>query len=305
MIYYICGDDTFNINKRLKELTLDKERVDFDMETVDYSKLMSLVLSIDLFSTPKIYVLENFKGFSNKSEKYSKTNVAHLNQIFSCNEDFIILAKKNINQATTWYKKYSTIIKEEIYNLENLDFEQTLNKFIDEKQIKICDDALELVKFNFEDNILAATNDLEKIWEFTNYKEITKEDVKIAGQQLVEHKIFDLYNLIVTKRTKKAVEYLHTLRNEGISDSQILLTSLTQFRKMYEMKILIEKGVNDYTIAKEIGLNPYAVKYNRKTLRYVTKNRLEMLIKKLADFDYLFKSGQSSDQNLVNMLVIL
>ncbi len=305
MLYYVSGDDSFNKTKYINKLSDGKEQIVINMQTVDYSELMSEMLSIDLFSQPKIYILEGFKGFSNKSEKYSKTNLALLNQIFTSDQEIVISSDKAINRSTSFYEKYGSGIEVKEYVLQDLDFDSSLELFITEENINITADALDLLKSNFPNNIFGATNDLLKIWEYTNHNQIGIDDVNSAGQKLTEHKIFDLYNMIIVGKTKQAIEYLNIIRNEGISDSDILLVSFTQIKRMYETKILISKGYNDFKIASQIGSNPYATKQNRKTLSQVSEKRLEKYVLALADFDYQFKSGKNTPTNLVDLLVVM
>lgn len=305
MIYYVSGDDTFNKNKYINKLSEDKEQIVVDMNSCDYSQVMSMMLSVDLFASPKIYIFEGFKGFTNKTEKYSKANIAILDQIFKSEETIVLLCEKKINRDTSWYDKFGNGIEVSHFEIEQLDYDQALNQFIIDNQIVITEDALDLLKINFPNNIFGATNDLLKIWEYCNHQQIDAPAVKAAGQILTEHKIFELYDLIVTKRTTEAINYLNILRQEGISDSDILLVSFTQMKRLYETKILIEKGLTDFNIASQIKLNPFAVKQNRKILNHVSQQRLENVIVTLADFDFKFKSGANTPDNLVDCLVII
>lgn len=305
MLYFVSGDDSYNKNQYINKLASGREQFHVDMNTVDYSQLMSNMRSIDLFASPKIYILEGFKGFCNKSEKYSKANTALLDQVFSSDEEIIIVADKKLNRDTRWYDKFGSGMEVQEFVLEDLNFDKALDKFIVEYQITIEEEALDLLKSNFPNNIFGATNDLKKIWEYTNHNPITIEAVNTAGQKLTEHKIFELYNYIVLGRTKQAIDYLTILRNEGIADGDILLVSFTQIKRMYETKVLIAKGYNDFKIASQIGSNPYATKQNRKLLVHISEKRLEYLVQTLADFDFQFKSGANTPENLVNKLMII
>lgn len=305
MLYFVSGDDAFNKNQYINKKSAGKEQLHVDMSSIDYSELMSNMRSIDLFASPKIYILEGFKGFSNKSEKYSKANTALLDQIFSTDEEIMIISDKKLNRDTSWYDKFGSGMEVAEFVLEDLNFDQALDKFINENNITIQDDALDLLKSNFPNNIFGATNDLMKIWEYTDHTTIDVLAVTTAGQKLTEHKIFELYNYIVLGRTKQAVEYLKLIRSEGINDGDILLVSFTQIKRMYETKILISKGYNDFKIASQIGSNPYATKQNRKLLIHVSDKRLEFLVQTLADFDFQFKSGANTPENLVDKLVII
>lgn len=304
MLYFISGDDSFNVSRCINKIVNGRDQVTVDMNTIDYSSLMTSILSVDLFQEPKVYILEGFKGFSNKSEKYSKANAALLEQIFNSSEEMIIVNDKKLNRQTIWYEKFGSGMEVHEFELQELDFDTAFEKFIEEHQIQIETDSLELIKSNFPNNIYGATNDILKIWEYTNHNSITVSDVKAAGQVLTEHKIFELYNLIITGRTAKAITYLEVIRNEGISDSDILLVSFTQIKRMYETKLLINKGLNDFKIASQIGSNPYATKQNRRLLANVSEKRLEEFVFMLADFDFQFKSGANNPSNLVDLLVI-
>ncbi len=304
MLFYVSGDDTYSKNLFINNLITGKEVVEYDMLNCEYGQIVSEVLSIDLLVTNKIYVFYNFKPLVNSSEKLSKVNTALLNEVFTSENEMIIVNDKEINKKTSWYKKLSELIKINHFPLKKLDFDLEINTFLETNQIAITEDGLEAIKNNLPNNIHAATNDLRKLWSYTNMRQITYEDVVKCGNKITEHKIFELYNLIVSGKTKAAVSYLELLKNEGISESDILLVSFTQIKRMYETKLLINKGMNDFNIASTLGVNSFAIKHNRKILRQVSEKRLETLILEIANLDYLFKSGQNTPDKLVDMLVL-
>lgn len=304
MIYYVSGDDSYSRNRYINEISEGKEQITIDMQKIEFSGLMTTLLTIDLFATPRIYLLENFKGFTIKSEKFSKANLAILKQIFTSDNELVVIADKGINRSTVCYAQFGEGIAVNHFPMQELDFDSAIESYVTKNQIIIEEAALELLKNNFPNNIFGATNDLAKIWEYTNHNSINIEDVKTAGQMLAEHKIFELYNLIVMGKNINAVNYLEILRGEGITDSDILLACTSQIKRMYESKLLFRKGLNDFKIAEIIGISPFAIKQNRRVLTHVSEKRLEMFVKVLSDFDYQFKSGQNTPTNLVNLLIM-
>lgn len=305
MITYVSGNDTFSKNKYLNQLVNDHERVEFDLATADLGYVLSELLVIDLFATAKAYLIYNFKGFSNTSEKYNRTDTALLKQIFNCEEDLIVVGDKEINQRTTWFKQYQDKLQIKDFTLEEFDYDQEIRKHLSANNIKITPSALEALNANFQGNIFGATNDLNKLWEYTDHQQITEEDVHRAGQQLIEHKVFELYNQILRGQTKTALNYLSRLRQEGLADSDILLISFTQFTRMYEIKLYLGKGLNEFQIAKEMKVSPFVVKQSRKLVSHISEGRLESIILKIAEYDFMFKSGQVSPEKLNDLMVIL
>lgn len=304
MITYVSGTDTFSKNKYINELVGERERVEFNTAVVDLGYIMSQLLIVDLFAVEKVYIFTNFKGFSNKSEKYNRTDSALLGEIFNCDEDIIISSEKGINHSTIWFKKFSDKIIEKEFNLEQFDFDQGIANYIAENNITISENALEMIKHNFQGNIFGATNDIAKLWNYTNFQEISDRDVLEAGQQMIEHKVFELYNLVTSGNTSGATLYLDKLRLEGVEDADILLISITQFTRMLEVKILLEMGMNEFQIAKQLKVSPFVIKQMRKVVAHTSMGRLENIVLKIAEFDYQFKSGQALPAILNDLLII-
>ncbi len=304
MIHYVSGDDEFNKNKFISDLCQGKTIIEYSMTTNSLDSMLNEILSIKLFDTNNIYVINDLKVFTNKSEKLSKANRAMLSKILNSNEEIIISTTKLINEQTSWYKTFKDKMQIKVFNLENLDYDQALNKYISDNNINIEEDALLQLKNNLANNIFAATNDLNKMWNYCNKTIITLDVVNVAGQKIEEHKIFELFTYLVQGKTQHGFKYLETLRLEGIKDSDILLVSFTQFKKMYEVKLLISKAYNDFKIANALKMNVYAVKHNRKVLEYVSLHTLEQLIERVALYDFKFKSGLQEPQVLVDQLML-
>lgn len=303
MLYFLSGDDSYSKNEYVNKLCEGKEVIEIDIEESDISQVMSMILSIDLFATPKAYVFNNVKSLSVKSHYTSKTDLALFEKIFKADEVIIIKSDKPINRGT----KLARLLQEELnikeFNMQMLDYDKAVGQYVIDNNIVIEDEALEMVKVNFPNNIFGATNDIAKIWEYTNHQAITKQDVEVAGQKILEHRIFDIYNYILLGDTKRAIKYLELLRQEGVNDSDIIIASLSYIKRMYETKVLASVGQSDFQISQSIGVHSFVVKQNRKVLRTTNEKRLEKIVKQVANADYLMKSGQVEPKLLVDQLV--
>ncbi len=304
MLYYVGGDDSYSIANFINEICAGKNQIEIDMTDCDLGALMSQILTIDLFEQNKAYILKDFKAFSNKSESYSKADYALINKILNSDELIIVRNDRHINRSTKLAKMCSEHIQIHHFDIQNLDFETSVKNFIKKEQIAIEEEALQLVCVNFPNNIFGATNDLAKLWSYTNNQLITVSDVQSAGQRLTEHKIYDLYNLVARNEHEKADRLLQILRQEGISDSELLVASFNYFRKLYETNILINSGQTDFQIGQALGVHSFIVKQNRKLLRACNDKRIEKLVQTCGQFDYYMKSGQLSADTLIEQLAI-
>ncbi len=305
MIEFVCGKDNYSKLKCIQNICSGREIITFNVEQDDLNKILNEILAVDLFAEPKVYIIENLKVFTNKSESYSKANSAILTKILDADEIIIVPSDNHLKHNLKWSKQYAHKINEHVFDLEDLDFDAAFDKYVSDSCIAIESDALMLIKQNFPNNIMGATRDLDKIWQYTNMQNITIADVQKAGQKVTEQKLFELYNLIATGNTLKAMNFIDLLHNDGITDSEIILAGITTFRRMYECKILIDKGMNDFKISEHIGIPPFAVKQNRKILMNVNIKRLETFVIKMAEYDYLLKSGEMTPDLIINGLVIL
>ena len=103
--------------------------------------------------------------------------------------------------------------------------------------------------------------------------------------------MFALVNAVVEKNISKAFYIWNDLC--VINTDSIYLTALlaSQFRFLYEVKVLVQQGQTKEEIVSSLHAHPYRVKLAMKSVEYLTSDYLMQMLAKLADLDQKLKSG--------------
>lgn len=127
-----------------------------------------------------------------------------------------------------------------------------------------------------------------------NEKVITKEDIKnICYKRIGDSTqlIFDLVKCICSKNKRDALIIYKRLDKYYIDD--ISLTGLleSQLRLLEQVFLLMDQKKKKQEIASILGIHPYRIEKTQELLRDVSKKEVEILIKRLGELDFKFKSG--------------
>ncbi len=304
MIHIIYGDESYKINAKIREIVDQREVVKYDIIKSDIIDIYKDIATIDLFSEEKVYIFENLDIFEIKKSKLNKNQLLNMSRIIDLNNEVIIIANRKLNEKTAYYENYFSKIKYYEYISENIDLQAELNKYVKENEIVIDSEAKQLL-LTYHQEIYGLVNDVDKMWQYANMTEINEKIVKAVGINYVTYKVFALYEDILRKNKEKAKEYYLILKEQGIDDVQMLLIFLTQIRKYFEIKVAMGVLNNNIdAVAKHLKMNSYQVRMLNKVIVYIDRKVIFDLMNLASEVDYLYKSGQVSATNAMEMMMI-
>ncbi|MDO5047262.1 MAG: DNA polymerase III subunit delta [Anaerococcus sp.] len=145
-------------------------------------------------------------------------------------------------------------------------------------------------------------NTIDKIIANTDKEVIEKEDVEDQLRKILNLNIFNLTDALSSKDTKKALETYLYMKNDGEDIFMIYYMIIRQVRNLLGIKLLTDKGFNDSSIRKYLGLSPFELKKDRGFVRNFTSKELFTIHQRLYKMDLRQKSG---DFDMDRELIIL
>ena len=103
-------------------------------------------------------------------------------------------------------------------------------------------------------------------------KNITNGDIDKITIRSIEEEIFALTDAVILKNTSKALNLLEEFLKKDYEEIQIIMLLASQFRFLFQVKRLLNKGKSETEIAKILEVNPYRVKFTVKKLYYYTES---------------------------------
>lgn len=309
MIYVLYGTQDYLIDKKIKELTknIDKLEIDeFDLENNTIKQIIDAASTFSLFSLNKTIIVRNSFVFSSNKKGIDDKDINLLQKyIENPNENTTIIFVVS-NEKLDARKKIVTLVKK---NGTVLEFNEikNINSLVNEmvKPYKININQINLLINRVGDNLYILENEIEKLKTYKNDDLlITNDDIVNVINKSVNTDIFHLIDSIINKNMDEALECYYELIKIGEEPIKILILLANQFRLMYQVKELSKKGYRIFDIMDLLDQKQYPIqKAIQKGYNYDSKILLEYL-DKLASLDSGIKNGKI-DKNTGLELFIL
>ena len=306
--YFIYGPDRSIINNELNKIIESlkiEDIIKYDMATSNLLDVIEDASTVGLFSTNKIIILDdcyfltanktidNIEELENYIEKYNPNNYC-----------IFISYTEKVDTRKKIYKLLKSNAK---------IIEQT--KIDDNYLINYIKEELEKEQYNIEDinyfinkvgkNLYNTKNELNKLMMYKlDAKYITNEDIDKITIKSIEEEIFALTDAVILKNTSKALTLLEEFLKKDYEEIQIIMLLASQFRFLFQVKRLINKGKTETEIAKILEANPYRIKFTIKKLYSYTEEMLLDYLKKLAKIDHDIKLGLINKKLALELFII-
>ena len=303
--YLIEGSDYISINNKISEIIKKNNFSDASISKYDLSEdLLEEVIedlnTYGLFSDKKIVIINNFDKMApdiNRVEELLKyvENSSSLNLLFVVSDKYDD-RKKIIKDL----KKKMEFIK-----VSSDPVEFTKNCL---KGYKVEDGVITLLVNNTLGDISRLYNECNKLKIYKiNDKYISKEDVlELAVKKLGDSTdiTFQFSRSLAEKDKKKALSLYQELLDYQIEALSIIGLLASQFRIMFQVKVLEEKNMRNDEIAKTLNEKSYRITKTRELTRYYSKRELLDLMIKLEDIDLKIKTTSVDANTLVQLFIL-
>lgn len=303
--YLIEGCDYISINNKISEIIKQNNFSDASISKYDLSEALLEEAIEDLntyglFSDKKIVIINNFDKMDpdiNRVEELLKyvENSSSLNLLFVVSDKYDD-RKKIIKDL----KKKMEFIK---VSSDPVEFTKSCLK-----GYKVEDGVITLLVNNTLGDISRLYNECNKLKIYKiNDKYISKEDVlELAVKKLGDSTdiTFQFSRSLAEKDKKKALSLYQELLDYQIEALSIIGLLASQFRIMFQVKVLEEKNMRNDEIVKTLNEKPYRITKTRELTRYYSKKELLDLMIKLEDIDLKIKTTSVDANTLVQLFIL-
>ena len=303
--YLIKSSSPTLIDKKIDELIKKHEFTDAEINIYDLeeSSITSLIEDADTISflTPNKVIIGRNLSQSNFTEKDINT----LNKYLSNPNNDVILIFTTSNIDT---RKKS--IKEIISKLTTINIETTPKEIIKDlfKDYDIEYKVISLLEEYYSDNLERLVSECQKLkLAFIDTKKISytgASELLVKPLNKRDNLAFDLVREIVLKDKKKAINIYNELLSYNIESYSLIGLLESQYRLLYQVKVLNKKNISYNDIAKELEVHPFRVKKTLELIRFYTLKEIRKLIKNLADVDFKIKSGIYENNIIIDLLIL-
>lgn len=306
--YLIYGIDRSivnnELNKVIKSLGID-DIVKYDMNNSTILDVIEDASTVGLFSNNKIIILDDCYFLSaNKSIDNIEELEAYIEKYNPNNYCIFISYTDKVDTRKKIYKllKSNGKIIEQV-NIDDNYLIDYINDELNKEGYKIEDINYFINKVG--KNLYNAKNELNKLMMYKlDTKSITNNDIDKITIRSIEEEIFALTDAVILKNTSKALSLLDEFLKKDYEEIQIIMLLASQFRFLFQVKRLLNKGKSEGEIARILEVNPYRVKFTVKKLYSYTEGMLLDYISKLAKMDHDIKLGLVNKRTALELFVI-
>lgn len=288
----IISKTSFN-NSYKSVYDLDENTLDNALEDLD---------TYSFLSDKKIIIIKNC--FNDNDSKRLDHLLKYIDN--SNSDNLLILTTKKIDNRLNIVKSLKKSSNIEIISIEVDPYKYVKDLFndytIDNSNIRLLVDLCksDITRLNSECNKLMIYK--------TDDKVITEDDINnLVIKKLGDSNeiLFSLIKYIISKDKKNALKTYNELCLYNVDMNSIIGLMASQIKLTYQIKLLVDKNLNNQDIADRLNLKSiYQVKKIKEYIYNYTYNEIYDFIHKLSDIDYKVKSGKMDSNVAIDMLII-
>lgn len=297
-LFLLVGEDKKLIDFSLFEILDnieydDNNKIIYDMDTDSFMDVMEEASMVSLFSPIKVIIVNNFVV-----DKVSEIELDYLEKyINGKNKDvYIIFISSKVDARKKSYKLFKDNFK--VIEIDKVD-SSNINDYVVNR---IKDRGYKMDSMNVEYFISKVGNDinninseLEKLFVYKESdKKILREDIDLLVFDNIDNVIYEFTNAILDNDYEKIKVMYDKFVLDNVSIDYLIATIAGSFRTSLIIKLLSNKNMSNFEIAKIIGKKEFFVKKSLDRLYRYTVSDLERYINKLAIIDRNIKSGKDN-----------
>ena len=306
--YILYGTDksiiTNEVNKIIDKLKT-QDIIKYSMDNTMINSIVEDASTISMFSSKKVIILDNC-AFLTSGKNIDKIEILE-NYLDNYNKDTYIIFIAYTEKLDSRKKIVSKLSKiSKVIELKRGD-NNYLKKYIEDilKENKYSIESIDYLLSKTGTNLDNIKNELDKLIIYKSEdKKILNKDIDLIVMSTMEDEIFSLTDAIIAKDTTKSLYLMNEFLNRSYDETGLIILIANQFRFMYQVKRLLNKGNNNTEIAKILEVNPYRVKFTIQKLYYYTEDILIDYIKELGKMDREIKLGNINKRLALEMFII-
>lgn len=273
-VYLVQGNQDYltdQIKKQFMQLIPEEEREMnigiYDMEEESIGSAIDDAQSIPFFGKQRLVIIKRptfLTGMKTKSKV--EHNLDDLISYLEHPEPSTVLVIFAPYDKLDSRKKITKALKKSAQVLEiNQNSEQQIKRLVTEIIVdngyQTSPEVVEAIVQRTSANLTLIMNGLEKLFLYYQDTKVIESNVvaDLVGQSM-EQNVFDLVQLVLTKKVTKAIELYHSLIVEGEEPLRINAVLVQQFRLLLQVMILKKHGYSQGSLASSLKVHPYRIK---------------------------------------------
>lgn len=310
MIIFLYGEDSYRSRQKLNQIKDKFKKADpsninltiLDGEKIGFSNIKKAVQAVPFLAKKRLIIIENLLAKKNKTLQEELVNYIKEKKIPETTV-IVFWERNSPDERTKLFKLLKKQRAQEFRLLSGYALSKWIEQEVKERGGKIERDALDKLAAYVGNDLWQMSNEIDKLITYKNKKSITPEDVELLVKAKLDTNIFNMIDAIGDKNKKRALKLLHDQIESGEHELYLLTMITYQFRNLLIVKDLIEQGMNQYQIQREIRMHPFVVQKTFSQARNFSLDGLKKIYQKLLDTDIALKTSKIEPALALDLLV--
>ncbi|OED50698.1 DNA polymerase III subunit delta [Endozoicomonas sp. (ex Bugula neritina AB1)] len=284
-VYIISGDEPLQVSECCDQIRLKARQQGFTErhvyhidKTFDWGEVLEAANTLSLFAEKQIIELRMPGKPGDAGRKVFKEYIDHPSP-----DNLLLIITDRLDNATQKEKWFKALEHEgvfiPIWPIEAYKLPEWIAQRLKQDGFSATRDALSLIAERVEGNLLAASQELEKLKLLAKDQRINEETVQSAISDNARYDVFQLTDAALTGNVKLCVRILGVLKGEGIEPPVVLWALVREIRLLSYMSRLKSKGMSTDAVieqsAKVMGFAPFILKKRRPILEKTIQRHSE------------------------------
>ncbi|MFC3929018.1 DNA polymerase III subunit delta [Streptococcus caprae] len=322
LITVVTGDDVGQYSL-LKQRFLDQIAYNtadltysyFDLSESSFQSAEMDLESLPFFADQKIVILDNLLDLTTQKKSYLddkelKRLEAYLENPLDSNR-LVIFAPGKLDSK----RRIVKLLKRDAQIFEASELKEAELRTYFQKQAHqsgltfdrgVFDELLVKSSFDFSE----VQKNLIFLRQYKGQGMIIQDDIVQAIPKTLQDNIFDLTQLVLSKKIDQAQDLVRDLRLQGEDEIKLIAVMLGQFRTYTQVRILAQQGRNEQQIVADLSsylgrsVNAFQVKYALRDSRLYSLSKLRGAVQALILCDYQIKQGLYAKDYLFDVTLL-
>lgn len=305
-VYCLYGEEAFlkrSFRKRLKDAIAGDDTMNvtvFDGSEVTIQQVIDVADTMPFFADRRLIVIDQSGWF----KKESGALVDYLSQMPDTTH--LIFVEEAVDKRNRLYKKVAADGRMvELPRQNESELKRWAGILLKNEGKKITERTMELFLSMTGDDMDHIRTELDKVIAYTGERDVvTPEDIEQICTQQITGKIFDMIAAVAARRQPQALRMYYDLLALKEPPMRILVLISKQFNQLLQLKELLGKGKDNATMAKAIGVPPFALGKLKNQVSAFSMEELRYCVERCVQSEEDVKTGRLADVLAAEMLIV-
>lgn len=301
-VYLFSGDEPLQIGElgdavrhAAKQAGFSQREI-FSMDTgFEWSEITTAAMSMSIFGDKK--VLDVRVPSANFGNEGAKTLISYCEKLPA--DTILLITTGKLNSAamkTRWFEAVDKVgITIQVRSLEGEELMQWLANRLQHRGLSTDRAGLELLAERIEGNLLAAAQEIEKLYVLYGATMLTQAQIFDVVADSSRYDVFKLVDAILAANINRIFKVLAGLQAEGIAAPVVLWALMREARTLCKVKIALVEGQSKDSVFRANQIWDKRATLVDKALKRLSHNKLFEVLQLSAKADRQAKGQESGD----------